>query len=291
MRAFSRTTLHSLPEVTRHQPRRALLSTTSRRQQTTGTSTETFTQKAPIGAYYESILRSPPPYSETKPEAPPVTSQAGQAQGEIFKTSTSTPTPKEAGVNLSPPPSEETSPSPISPPPTTVQERARIVFGSKLAGPAERAERLKELRSRSKLIAGVLVPPKPEEPDNCCMSGCVNCVWERYRDEMEEWSASSAEAQRRLQTQAAGPEGTATAPPPPGVGHTPSSDHHAVSMDDDGGGSESNWDAGTRQGDSNFAKNLWDESLYRDIPVGIREFMKTEKKLKIKHKEEGTSGG
>ncbi len=71
----------------------------------------------------------------------------------------------------------------------------------RLAGPAERAERLASLRSRSTLVAGVLVPPQPDEPDNCCMSGCVNCVWDRYREEMETWSAVKAEAQKRLRAQ------------------------------------------------------------------------------------------
>lgn len=27
------------------------------------------------------------------------------------------------------------------------------------------------------IVAGVRIPPKPLEPDNCCMSGCVNCTW------------------------------------------------------------------------------------------------------------------
>ena len=40
-----------------------------------------------------------------------------------------------------------------------------------------------------------------------------------------------------------------------------------------------------------LAKDLWDEDLYKDIPVGIREFMRLEKNLKIKHREEGTKGG
>src|SRR5215469_9225660 len=60
-------------------------------------------------------------------------------------------------------------------------QKARIVFGSRLAGPAERRA---ELERKSVNVAGIMVPPRPEEPDNCCMSGCVNCVWDRYRDEM-----------------------------------------------------------------------------------------------------------
>jgi hypothetical protein len=43
-------------------------------------------------------------------------------------------------------------------------------------------------------------------------------------------------------------------------------------MDDDGGGSETNWDTGFDDADK--------DKLFDDIPVGIREFMRTEKKLK-----------
>lgn len=148
-------------------------------------------------------------------------------------------------------------------------EKARIVFGSRLAGPGDRRA---EIEAASKTIAGVLVPPRPTEPDNCCMSGCVNCVWDMYRDEMEEWAAKSAEARAALQAQRAKGQGTGMMVSEQG---TPS--HAAVSMDDDGGGSETNWAAGTEAGDG---------SLFDDIPVGIRQFMMTEKKLRQKHKEE-----
>lgn len=57
-------------------------------------------------------------------------------------------------------------------------------------------------------------------------------------------------------------------------------------MEDDGGGSVANWDA-----DGKTTRDLWDEELYKNVPVGIREFMKQEKKLKEKHAREGTLGG
>lgn len=142
-----------------------------------------------------------------------------------------------------------------------------MVFGSRLAGPAERR---KEIEAASQDIAGVLVPPRPTEPDNCCMSGCVNCVWDLYRDEMEEWAAKSAEARARLQVQRKQGLGSGTMVAPKG---TPA--HVATSMDDDGGGSEANWGASMGQ-----------DHLFDDIPVGIREFMKTEKKLRHKHRAE-----
>ena len=185
----------------------------------------------------------------------------------------------------------------------TVQERAALVFGSRLAGPMERANRLAEIRKRSTLIAGVLVPPKPTEPENCCMSGCVNCVWDRFRDEMEEWAAANAEATLRLKAQeggitagmadsstttsrpaaaAATASATATAPSaaPPAAGS-------GISMDDDGGGSDTNWSLeDAKRAASGTTKSGWDEDLYKGVPVGIREFMKQEKRLKLKHMHE-----
>jgi predicted nucleic acid-binding Zn-ribbon protein len=146
-------------------------------------------------------------------------------------------------------------------------EKARIVFGSKLTGPADRR---KEIAAASQVIAGITVPPKPEEPDNCCMSGCVNCVWDMYRDEMEEWAAASTQARSAIQAQRQKGVGSGQMVAGSGV-----SSHVAVSMDDDGGGSESNWELDGAQDTS---------SLFDDIPVGIREFMRTEKKLKMAQK-------
>jgi hypothetical protein len=152
--------------------------------------------------------------------------------------------------------------------------RARVVFGSRLAGP-RRAEKLQASTS----VAGVLVPPRPEEPDNCCMSGCVNCVWETYREDLEEWASRSAEARERVLAQRARTRGTAsgTMLANPGM---PS--HVATSMDDDGGGSETNWGEGL---ESTGGKG----DIFRGIPVGIREFMKTDKKLREKHRQEQTT--
>ncbi|KAF2445084.1 hypothetical protein P171DRAFT_521138 [Karstenula rhodostoma CBS 690.94] len=165
-------------------------------------------------------------------------------------------------------PATRTAPSPPPPewewlPKTGEEEtlaKARNVFGS-IAGPEERR---KEIEAASHEVAGVLVPPKPEEPDNCCMSGCVNCVWDMYRDEMEEWAAKSTEARARMQAQRESGQGTGSI-----IAGKDTPTHVATSMDDDGGGSETNWVAPVSQ-----------EALFDDIPVGIREFMRTEKKLK-----------
>jgi len=212
-------------------------------------------QKNPLGGYYESIISQPLPQTTSATQQP------------------TTPSP------------------PTSLPKTDKEEvlaKARVVFGSRLAGPAERKE---ELDRKSTLIAGVLVPPRPSEPDNCCMSGCVNCVWDRYRDELEEWAMARKAANHNLTKEKTSDRARRKPKKAPmegtglmlGEGEK-GAQHTMVSMDDDGGGSETLWGTGL---DADFTS----EELFKDVPVGIREFMKQEKKLKEKHVKEGTAGG
>ncbi len=212
------------------------------------------TQQAnPIGDYYASILESSTPAIASKP---PTTA-----------TTPSTPV--------------------ISNTPSDSRPEPKILFSSRLSSPLERRS---EIQKKSVLVAGVWVPPRPDEPDNCCMSGCVNCVWDRYRDELEEWAAARKEAdravrkekgyeqskKRRKQTSLSGTE--------PMLGEVvKGAENTTTSMDDDGGGSETNWGTGL---DADFTS----EELFKGVPVGIREFMKQEKRLKEKHAREGTSG-
>jgi hypothetical protein len=90
-----------------------------------------------------------------------------------------------------------------------------------------------------------------------------------FRDDMEEWAAKSAQARKAMQAQREKGVGSGQMVAGSGI-----PTHVATSMDDDGGGSESNWsmDDGA------------ESSLFDDIPVGIREFMRTEKKLKMQQK-------
>ncbi|ODQ78474.1 hypothetical protein BABINDRAFT_162688 [Babjeviella inositovora NRRL Y-12698] len=49
------------------------------------------------------------------------------------------------------------------------------------------------------VIAGVTVPAKPIEPTNCCQSGCINCVWEIFNDDVMEWQTAREKAVAALE--------------------------------------------------------------------------------------------
>lgn len=138
---------------------------------------------------------------------------------------------------------------------------------------------MRQQESKSRVIAGVLVPPKPDEPDNCCMSGCVNCVWERYREELEDFAVKMKEAKRRQNDMRTSGRATGMMLAEAGM---PA--HTAISMDDDGGGSESLW---TDTGPPLDGIEDVDADPMAGVPLGIREFLKTEKKLKEQHKARG----
>lgn len=103
------------------------------------------------------------------------------------------------------------------------------------------------------------------------MSGCVHCVWDDYRDEVENWADRVREAKMRGPQEGDKKKGGAQRDMRQKQRREVES--ASLSMDDDGGGSESNWSEDPLAGD---------DDLFSGIPVGIREFMKTEKKLKEK---------
>lgn len=170
--------------------------------------------------------------------------------------------------------SAHTAMQPPSTPPTTTppntaqmqakEERARVVFGSRLAGSGYERSSSNTPDATWRTINDVPVPPRPAEPDNCCMSGCVHCVWDDYRDEVEGW------AMRLQQAQAKGGGGGYLR----GQGVSAKSGVQrsevagASTSMEDGGGSETKRDGGDAG------------ELFSSIPVGIREFMRTEKRLK-----------
>lgn len=132
------------------------------------------------------------------------------------------------------------------------EERALRVFGS--LGVREVSKKAAELKQRT--IAGVKVPGKPEEPTNCCMSGCVNCVWELYKDELEEWRHIRSRAKQALMQ----PERMSEVWPAD-FGPEP------VARKEGKAGVE-----------------IEEEDEWDDVDVGIRVFVETEKRLHQKQK-------
>jgi hypothetical protein len=100
------------------------------------------------------------------------------------------------------------------------------------------------------------------------MSGCVHCVWDDYRDEVESWAVRLRQAQAKA-------HGMGMHSPKVGMSRPEVADA-SISMDDDGGGSEALWDSA-----STLAPG---EDLFQGIPIGIREFMATEKRLRDRKK-------
>ncbi|QPG76523.1 hypothetical protein FOA43_003912 [Brettanomyces nanus] len=56
-------------------------------------------------------------------------------------------------------------------------------------------------RAINKIIAGVKVPKRPVEPDSCCMSGCVNCVWDLFSEDLDFWKTKTLQAVQALEKQ------------------------------------------------------------------------------------------
>lgn len=74
----------------------------------------------------------------------------------------------------------------------TPEQKMARVFGGRIKGESPKSSS-RITRGQPRKIAGIVVPDKPPEPDNCCMSGCINCVWELFRDDLKDWNL-----QRRL---------------------------------------------------------------------------------------------
>lgn len=79
----------------------------------------------------------------------------------------------------------------------TPEERMMNVFGGRIKGDSRQSSSRREI-GEPRMIAGVLVPSKPTEPNNCCMSGCVNCVWEQFNDDLKDWKKLRSEAAGKL---------------------------------------------------------------------------------------------
>ena len=157
-----------------------------------------------------------------------------------------------------------------------------IVFRAAVSGPGRRSDRAEDAGSDLAVtINGIVIPPRPKEPDNCCMSGCVNCVWDMYREDLESWAQLKSQAEKRSRVK----EGVASA----GVDGSGNQDGRKLNMAANGNPRGHGMVGETikeEQDNSDAAAVQVDQELFDNVPVGIREFMKQEKRLREKRARE-----
>ncbi|EPY49936.1 eukaryotic protein [Schizosaccharomyces cryophilus OY26] len=79
-------------------------------------------------------------------------------------------------------------------PSLNVDTDANVSFLPAEEGPA--SLRTYSIGNVSHVYNGIRVPPKPEEPLNCCQSGCSICVWDVFADDLEEYNQARRKAKR-----------------------------------------------------------------------------------------------
>lgn len=152
----------------------------------------------------------------------------------------------------------------------TPEQRIAKVFGTRLTG-ADRESSSRVVRGEPKVIAGIKVPEKPQEPDNCCMSGCINCVWEMYNDDIKEWKLLRQQAAQRLVQRGGRWPENFHAPirllKQENLPHSLELKYYGTSSDADG-----------------IPVLLEEEDNWGEVPVSIQVFAQVEKRLKAKKK-------
>lgn len=110
------------------------------------------------------------------------------------------------------------------------------------------------------------------------MSGCVHCVWDDYRDDVESWAKRLHDAQAKKPTKNTTGDAAKIDLPRPELSEA------SGSMDDDGGGSEALWATPSTSTEADG------DDLFQSIPVGIREFMANEKRIRDRKKSRKEKG-
>ncbi|KAJ9109985.1 hypothetical protein QFC20_003185 [Naganishia adeliensis] len=107
---------------------------------------------------------------------------------------TSSTTPVTSSIQAVPPPSDDAVVEKVEGEP--VGARKATVLPVMMPLHQEDVKPVPDKRSKELRVAGVVLPPKPSPPesDECCMSGCVNCVYTVYADDLLAYNESLTNA-------------------------------------------------------------------------------------------------
>lgn len=159
-----------------------------------------------------------------------------------------------------------------------------LVFGVKGSRDASRKDALLTARK----VAGIRVPGRPEEPTNCCMSGCIDCVWEMYKEDLIDWKTKRKEARTALLSRPdlkwpedlLGPEPESRKGPPSAAEAAPVAPKEDTKII--ASASDSCADDGYEGGFDSFDDD-------DDLNVSIKQFLKVEDKIRAKRREKKLS--
>ncbi|TIA90314.1 hypothetical protein E3P99_01620 [Wallemia hederae] len=89
----------------------------------------------------------------------------------------------------------------ISTEPATTSIQTPTTNPGELGHDKEEAEAATTTASKDTLIEGVRIPskPSPPAPEECCMSGCVNCTYDIYADDLASYLAIAPKAASQLE--------------------------------------------------------------------------------------------
>lgn len=148
------------------------------------------------------------------------------------------------------------------------------IFGGRIRGD-QRSSSSRLTRGPPRKIAGITVPDRPPEPDNCCMSGCINCVWELFRDDIKDWDDKRREAAIKINQE-----------PQYADFIWPKDFHPPLKYLDDSHIPKELLQKKHESKVPNKSDSDKDDEHWQNVPVAIRVFAEAEKKIKARQQKQ-----